>query len=173
MTEEPVVTTNTGINWSKAILAGLIAGAIFMVLEMMLVPLIGGGSPWGPPRMIAAIGMGKDVLPPPADFALVPLMVAMIIHFILSMIFGVILAFAISRFSVGIAVLIGAIFGLALYFVNFYGFTAIFPWFAMARNGITIFTHIVFGAVAAYIYKLFVRTYEMSGNARQTSKGEN
>lgn len=35
----------------------------------------------------------------------------------------------------------------------------VFPWFATARNGITIFTHIVFGAVAAWVYKAFVRTY--------------
>lgn len=158
MKDEPVITTNTGINWSKAILAGLIGGAVFMMLEMILVPIIGGGSPWGPPRLIAAIALGKDVLPPPADFAAVPFVVAMIIHFIFSMIFGVILALIINRMSLGVAILIGAIFGLALYFINFYGFTAVFPWFAMARNGITIFTHIVFGAVAAWVYKAFVRT---------------
>lgn len=158
MTGEFEVMTDTGINWSKAILAGLIGGAVFLALEMILVPLIGGGSPWGPPRMIAAIGLGKDVLPPPADFAFVPVMTAMVIHFILSMIFGVILAFVISRFNLGIAVLVGAIFGLILYFINFYGFTAIFPWFAMARNSITIFTHIVFGAVSAWVYKSFAGT---------------
>jgi uncharacterized membrane protein YagU involved in acid resistance len=146
------------INWKAAILAGLIAGAIFMMLEMIMVPLfLPDGSPWGPPRMIAAIGMGKDVLPPPATFALMPLMVAMVIHFILSIIFAIILAFIVSRFGLGIAVLIGAIFGLLLYLVNFYGFTAIFPWFAMARNWVSIFSHIVFGAVAAWAYKALAR----------------
>jgi len=44
-------------------LVRIIAGLVFMALEMMLVPLLQGGSPWGPPRMIAAIGMGKEVLP--------------------------------------------------------------------------------------------------------------
>ncbi|MBA3634528.1 MAG: hypothetical protein H0W58_17240 [Acidobacteria bacterium] len=146
------------MNWKAAILAGLIAGAIFMMLEMIMVPLfLPDGSPWGPPRMIAAIGMGKDVLPPPATFALMPLMVAMVIHFILSIIFAIILAFIVSRFGLGIAVLIGAIFGLLLYLVNFYGFTAIFPWFAMARNWVSIFSHIVFGAVAAWAYKALAR----------------
>ena len=155
--EDRNTVTTTGINWKAAILAGIIAGAIFMMLEMILVPLIGGGSPWGPPRMIAAIGMGKGVLPPPADFAVAPLMVAMLIHFLLSIIFAVILAFVIHRFGLGLAILIGAVFGLVLYFVNFYGFTAIFPWFAMARNAVTIFTHIVFGALAAWIYKAMAR----------------
>ena len=40
-----------------------------------------------------------------------------------------------------------ALVGLALYVVGFYGFTAIFPWFAMARNMITIVSHIAFGMV--------------------------
>ena len=48
-------------------------------MEMEMVPLFVGGSPWGPPRMIAAIGMGRGVLPPPDSFALVPMMVAMAI----------------------------------------------------------------------------------------------
>ncbi len=155
--EETTTVNTTAINWKAAIIAGIVAGAIFMILEMILVPLVGGGSPWGPPRMIAAIGMGKEVLPPPGDFALMPVMVAMVIHFILSIIFAVILAFIIQRFSLGLAILIGAIFGLLLYFVNFYGFTAVFPWFAMARNAISIFSHIVFGAAAAWIYKAIAK----------------
>jgi hypothetical protein len=40
-----------------AILAGLIAGVVFMMLEMILVPVFMNGSPWAPPRMIAAIIM--------------------------------------------------------------------------------------------------------------------
>ncbi len=155
--EETTTSTTTNISWSAAILAGLIAGAIFLVLEMTLVPLIGGGSPWGPPRMIAAIAMGEGVLPPPADFAAVPVMVAMMIHFVLSIIYAVVLAFIVARFGLVPAVVIGGVFGLLLYLINFYGFTAVFPWFAMARNGISIFAHIVFGVAAAWIYKAMAR----------------
>lgn len=150
---ETDVTVRRTIDWSAAIWSGIIAGAVFMMLEMIMVPLFGGGSPWGPPRMIAAIGMGREVLPPPATFALVPLIVAMVIHFMLSIVFAVILTLIVSPFGLGVAVLVGAIFGLVLYLVNFYGFTALFPWFAMARNWITISTHLVFGAVAAWAYK--------------------
>ncbi len=124
-----------------------------MMLEMMLVPLFMGGSPWAPPRMIAAMVMGKGVLPPPATFDIGVLMAAMAVHFPLSVVFTLILAWIIARFDMGVAVLIGAVFGLILYVVNFYGFTAIFPWFAMARNGVTIFTHIMFGTIAALAYK--------------------
>ncbi len=127
-------------DWKAAILAGIIAGAVFMMLEMIMVPLFLGGSPWGPPRMIAAIIMGKEVLPPPATFALGVFIVAMIVHFILSIIYAIILAAIVRRNSKTAAVAIGAVLGLALYFINFYGFQAIlFPWFAMAAVGFPSF----------------------------------
>ncbi len=141
------------VRWKAAVSAGLIGGVVFMMLEMIMVPLFGGGSPWGPPRMIAAIMMGKGVLPPPATFDIGVLMAAMAVHFPFSVVFALILAWVIARFDMGLAVLIGAGFGLILYLVNFYGLTAIFPWFAMARNWITIFTHIMFGVTAAAAYK--------------------
>ncbi len=46
----------------------------------------------------------------------------------------------------------GTLFGLAVYFVNFYGFTALFPWFAMARGPISIFAHAMFGLVLGWAY---------------------
>jgi hypothetical protein len=39
------------IAWKAAVWAGIIAGLVFMVLEMLLVQLVGAGSMWGPPRM--------------------------------------------------------------------------------------------------------------------------
>src|SRR5688500_5057098 len=54
--------------WRSAIWAGIVAGAVFMILEMLLVQLLGLGSMWAPPRMIATIVMGRDVLPPPDTF---------------------------------------------------------------------------------------------------------
>ena len=108
--------------------------------------------------MIAAMVMGKGVLPPPATFDIGVLMAAMAVHFPLSVVFTLILAWIIARFDMGVAVLIGAVFGLILYAVNFYGFTAIFPWFAMARNWVSIFSHIMFGMIAAIAYKQLAKS---------------
>ena len=137
-----------------AVWAGLAAGVVFMALEMALVALMMGESPWAPPRMIAAIGMGDGVLPPPATFDPVIFATAMGIHFALAILLAVILGGAISHFALGMVASIvgGAVFGLAVYYVNFYGFTALFPWFAMARGPIGIFAHVVFGAAAAGVY---------------------
>lgn len=139
-----------------AILAGLIAGVIFLMLEMILVPVFLDGSPWAPPRMIAAIILGKDVLPMPGQpvtFDIGVLMVAMMLHFILSIVYAVIIGWICKSLSMGASILLGALFGLVLYFVNFYGFTAVFPWFAMARNWVSIVSHLMFGVIAVYSFK--------------------
>jgi hypothetical protein len=150
-------TRENRINWSSAVWAGVIAGAVFMILEMIMVPLFLGGSPWAPPRMIAAIVMGQGVLPPPATFDLGVLTVAMIVHFALSILYAVILAAITFRLTTSPALLVGAAFGLLLYLVNFFVFTAIFPWFAEARNWVSVFAHIVFGLAAAWSYKALAK----------------
>ena len=144
----------TKLDVKAAIWAGIIAGVVFMIVEMVLVATVGGGSPWGPPRMIAAIGMGKDVLPPPATFDLGVMIVAMAIHFVLATLLGMILGLIVSRWKLGLmaSIGVGAIFGLAVYLVNFYGFTALFPWFAMARTPISLLAHVVFGTVLGWSY---------------------
>lgn len=74
------------------IAGGIVAGLIFVLVEMILVPTVGGGSAFGPPRMMAAIAMGKDVLPPPATFDAGIFAVGMLVHFALSAVLGVIFA---------------------------------------------------------------------------------
>ena len=159
----------TKLDIKAAIWAGIIAGVVFMMLEMVLVATVGGGSPWGSPRMIAAIGMGKDVLPPPATFDLGVMIVAMAIHFVLAILLGMILGLIVSRWKLGLmaSIGVGAIFGLAVYLVNFYGFTALFPWFAMARTPITLLTHVMFGTVLGWSYHaLAVRHFASRAEAR-------
>lgn len=133
------------------VLAGLIAGLVFLVMEMVLVAMT-GGSPWGPPRMIAAIGMGEGVLPPPATFDLTIVLVAMVIHFALSALIGLVWALRFGRLGMLPALVVGAVLGLLIYVVNFYGMTAVFPWFAMARGWVAILSHVVFGLVLAAAY---------------------
>jgi uncharacterized membrane protein YagU involved in acid resistance len=146
------------LDWSAVLWAAIIAGVAFMMMEMALVALTGMGGFWGPPRMIAAMLMGKQVLPPPATFDTGIMMVAMLVHFALSIVYAFILAWVIATWSIGIAVLAGAAFGLIVYLVNFYGIAPpFFPWFVEARNWIGLLSHIVFGIVLALAYKAIAR----------------
>jgi hypothetical protein len=96
-------------------------------------------------RLAAAMVLGPGVLPPPASFDAWIMLAATSIHFALSIIYGLIIAPLVSRSSIEWSLLIGALFGLAIYFVNMYGFTLLFPWFATTRDPITATAHAVFG----------------------------
>ena len=142
------------MDYKAVLLAALIAGIVFMMLEMVLVATIGGGSPWGPPRMIAAMVMGKGVLPPPATFELITMLVAMMVHFTTSIVYAAILGWIISsrNLGLGMSLIVGTLFGLLLYLVNFYVFTSVWPWFAMARGMISVFAHAAYGFTLGWAY---------------------
>jgi hypothetical protein len=104
------------IDWRAGVYAGLIAGVVFLILEMGMVWLFMGESPWAPPRMIAAIVLGEGVLPMPPDkpatFSLGIVMTAMIIHFVLSIIYGLIgAAIVANRMGYAAAIGLGALGG--------------------------------------------------------------
>lgn len=147
------------ISAKGAIWAGVVAGIVFIMLEMALVVAVQGQSPWGPPRMMAAIVMGEGVLPPPGTFDLTIAMVAMAVHMVLSILLGFIFGFIASKLQLGLALSIvaGTVFGLVVYLVDFYVFTAVFPWFAMGRGPINIFAHAVFGFVLGWVYHAIAR----------------
>lgn len=145
----------TALDWKTATVAGLVGGVVFMMMEMFLMPMFGlAPSMWAPPRMIAAIGMGEGVLPPPATFDLTVMMVAMMIHFATSIAFAVVVALIIRRMNMGPAVVVGIVAALLLYAFVFYVMTGIaWPWFENGRNWMNIVTHIVFGGIVAWWYK--------------------
>jgi hypothetical protein len=154
-------------DWHAAVIGGCIAGALFLLLELVAMWMF-GQSPWGAPRMIAAIALGHGVLSEPATFGFGfgIILGGLIVHFVLSVIFVLVLAGIIASFSldssVGMTSLAGAGFGAALYLVNFYGMSHIVPWFADARSWASFVSHIVFGLVAADTYLGF-ETKEEAG----------
>lgn len=146
-----------GLDWRAVVWAGLVAGVVFMMAEMLMVAMFEGQSPWAPPRMIAAMVLGEEVLSPPTfDAGL--MMLAMAIHLGLSLLYAAVLGLVLRRAGPLAGLAVGALFGLAIYLVNFYPIaSALFPWFAMARGWVSIFTHVLFGAVAGWLVVLFRR----------------
>lgn len=147
---------NTSTDWRAGLWAGLIAGLVFMMMEMGLVWMVQGESPWAPPHMIAAMALGDDILPPPgtwAPFDGTVMITAMLIHMLLSAVLGVLGAQLLRGANMGRGLVLGAVFGLAIYVLNFYLIAPFaFPWFVMARNWISAFSHIMFGVVFGLAY---------------------
>ncbi len=149
-------------DWGAAGWAALIAGTLFMVTELGLLPWAKGGNAWAPVRMVAAIIWGRQALPPPPYFVdAAPssgiFFTAVTMHYSLSLIYLRFLSTLIYKLDRWTAIGVGAFFGLILYAANFYGFTGAFPWFAAARGWVTILSNVLFGVVAAASYKALER----------------
>lgn len=142
------------MDWKAAVWAGLIAGAVFLLVLLVAYPLATGGTVWTVFRFIGAILLGEAVLPPPTTFDAGVVVTAVIVHFALSIIYTLVLAFIVHRWRLLVSVIGGALFGLALYLINFFTFTMFFAWFYPARAWPFSLVHILFGAVAGGIYEL-------------------
>jgi len=159
------------VNFSAAVYAGLIAGILATIVQIALWSIFADALPtilFRDARFAAAIVMGRKVLPPPASFDWTVMLVATLVHCALSVAYGLALSALIWRLRILSSMLAGAAFGLCLYGVNMYGFTAVFPWFQAARDSITLATHAAFGVAAAGVYKMlsrpFVRARRETGN---------
>jgi len=148
------------VDWRAAFWAGLIAGAIFLLVNLFVTPLVIGGNAWVMVRLFASILMGEGILAPPATFDAAALLIALITHFVLSIGYALLIAYIIHRGGLIAGFIAGALLGLALYSINFYTLTFFFPWFFAMRSWVFVATHLLFGALVGGIYEaLEVETF--------------
>jgi hypothetical protein len=142
-----------GVDIKAALLGGLLAGLVDLAL-LAASAWTQSQNVWVNMRHTAAILMGTGVLPPPATFDLLLFIVSTIVHFGLSMIYGVIVAFFVRRANWTIGLMIGVAVGFGIYVVNYYVFAPLlFPWLIESRSGmVPTLIHPVFGMIAAAAY---------------------
>lgn len=107
--------------------------------------------------MIAPIVLGTDMGQLTVfDFSNHVVAIALAVHYLLGIAFGLVLASVMVPLhldaTVRRALVAGAVFGLILYVVNFFGMVRWFPWLADLRGWPTVAAHLVFGMVAALLY---------------------
>jgi hypothetical protein len=150
------------LNWRAAAWAGIVAGILATVVEIALWATFTDALPeifFRDARFAAAIVMGRGVLSPPAGAGWRVLGIATVVHFTLSVGYGLVIARLASGLRTFPAFLVGAACGALLYGCNLYGFTAIFPWFETSRGWITAMAHVVFGVVAVGAYRRLQRGF--------------
>jgi hypothetical protein len=143
------------LNWTAALAAGVAAAVVSTVVEVLLWATFTDALPailWRDGRLAAAIVLGPSVLEPAATFDAGVMLVATLLHGALSIAYALVLAALVRRLQLASAFVVGALFGLALYAINLYGFTAVFPWFAVDRDAITLAAHVTFGLTASATY---------------------
>jgi hypothetical protein len=148
------------VKWSGGVYAGLAAGIVATVLEIVLWSVFTDALPeilFRDARLAAAIVLGPRALAAPSTFEPSVMLVATLVHFALSAAYGLILSVLIGRSRALSSIVVGAGFGLLLYAVNMYGFTLVFPWFAATRDWITVAAHLTFGIAAAGAYRALAK----------------
>lgn len=152
----PLSGPRAGVDVAAGLWAGFVAG-IVATFAQMAVWWVTGESVFGTllrdSSLAAAIVMGAGALAAPYGFDPLVMTVATGVHFALSLTYGCALGWAIRRLGRTASLLCGAAFGLAIYAVNLHGFTAWYPWFVQSRGIATLVAHLVFGLVAAIVYR--------------------
>lgn len=148
--------------------AGVMAGIASALIQILLWLVFGDDFPgilYRDAQLTAAMVLGRSVLPPPATFDAGVMLIATLIHFIISITCVAVLVLLTARLDTIPAPVAGIGFGVALYVVNLYGFTVIFPWFAQTRGWITLIAHGVFGLTGITVYRWLIFNAPFS-NAR-------
>jgi hypothetical protein len=148
-----------------AAIAGVFAGIAATLIEIALWWLHGDAviaTLVRDTRFAAAIVLGPDVLRSAMDATM--LAVATLVHVALSIAYGVALAPLVARLRPSLSLLVGALFGIALYVVNLHGFTLVYPWFEQARGVVTLAAHVSFGASGALAYRALAPRLSSPGN---------
>ena len=127
-----------------AISAGLIAGVVLLVVPH--------ASPWEGLTSFTPALMGRVV---PSTWGL-GIFMTVVLHLLLSIIYAVLISFAVMNIRQMAAVVTGGVAGVALYLLNLGAVTLLFP--AMRGSEVSVFvTHAVFGLIAAGAYRGLLR----------------
>jgi hypothetical protein len=137
----------------EGFITGIIAGVVFLIIEMALVPVVFHKSPWLFPRMAAAILLDRNAVNPQVfDFGTVRLGIE--IHFALSVFYTFIFMPFVRDTRLLVTTVLGMLYGVLLYFTNYYLFGyEFFPWFEDSQDWVSIVGHMGYGGTAGYVYK--------------------
>jgi hypothetical protein len=141
----------------RLIVAGIVAGTLATLAQVLL--WIGTGQDaWSlllrDSRLTAALVLGESALSPFGGLEVRVLLAATAVHFSLSALYAAVLLPAAKRLAPVPSLATGAGFGALLYCFNLHGLTTVFPWFTVARGGITLMAHLVFGMAVMLTYLL-------------------
>ncbi len=137
---------------TRGALIGAVAGVVFAMFEMIAAWAMGDGF-WMPMRMIGAIVLGEGALEPSYSLA-GAVTVGALLHIALSALYGAVFGALVAlvpglRPSLGLLVVAGSVYGLALWLVNFYAIAPVaFEWFQDANVFVQFIAHtFVYGAL--------------------------
>jgi uncharacterized membrane protein YagU involved in acid resistance len=125
----------TDMGWwaRRGAIGGIIAGLVFAMFEMIMAALLNGANAFSMPlRMIGATVLGREALQPSYSL-LTAGFVGLIVHMMLSIVFGIVFALLVSALpmlanSPPLLLVAASVSGLLLWLVNFYAIAPALGW---------------------------------------------
>jgi hypothetical protein len=152
------------VSWSAAVFAGLMAALAWFAWRI-LASWWAGEPPWRTTSLIASLVLGDDVVQISKVFDPKVAGTAALVHLGLSIALACLIAPALARLRMTGAVVAGVLYGALLYVINLHVIAPLFlPWMTELSGVITLVSHLLFGLVLGYCYKL-------SDAARRKSRG--
>jgi len=153
------------VDWSAALWAGIVSGIVFYILNIFLIPFVYGGNSATIIRYLASPILGESILPPPASLNIQSLLISIICTIVLSIVFTFVVSYVLHQGGIILGIVGGALFGLALYFINFNTLTLLVPWLYALSSPLMMLNHVIFGILAGGLYEtLEVEEYELWEN---------
>jgi hypothetical protein len=151
-------STLRSADWRAAVIAGVLAGLVFLIVNMALTGHLLGNAQL-PLQLAAALLLGPSVMPPAVGLGGSVFMTGFGVHLLLAVGFTCLIAFCLHRWGIWVGIFGGALFGLALYSINYYFVADFIAGFAGLRSWLMAFSHVLFGAVAGGLYETLERDH--------------
>lgn len=138
------------MTWRAIPIAGLVAGIVFLLMNMILNPIFNDVDALFIIHYFASLIVGEEAL---TQSSITTLILGLVVHAVLSILFAFVIAVVIHRWGLLVGIIGGGLLGLALYGINFYFVTYVVEWIFGINNTWLLISHIVFGAVAGGVYE--------------------
>lgn len=140
------------VTWRAVLVAALVAGTAFLLVNLVLTQVLYDINPALSLRYIASLVMGEAIV---MDDDAVSLIVGVLVHYGLSLLFTLVVTIVVHRWGLLVGIIGGGLLGIAIYFINLYTLTLVFPWFFAMNGTVWLLSHLFFGMAAGGVYELF------------------
>ena len=141
-----------GADWRSIVVAALAGGSVFLIIDILGRALAAPATTWTTLRHIASLLIGERALRSEGAFDAGLLVLALVLHAMLSLVYGMLLVLAVRRLRIFPAIALGVVFSCLLYVVNYYVMTRLFTSFVDLRGMLALAAHLGFGFTTVLVH---------------------
>lgn len=152
----PSANTRT-IDWSYAIVAGIVAMIVFAIVEMAFSWASRGASPLSPLVVFGTATLNALMPSAQPGGGIKTAIVGVACLLALGAVSGVIIGYLVGRVGMAGAALVGLVFGLAMFALDMYAIARLLPALGELRDWMSALAYAIEGVLAAALYKVMTR----------------